>query len=129
MNTIIVKNQKEIDNLPIADVMTRVKIRFGTFKEPAILRDEINYIYFISRNGVAESNGNSIVYAYDKSTVYAYDTSEIHSYSDSVIVVYDNSIVYADEFSNIDANDNSIIHKLSDSVHIELHDNSKMGEI
>ena len=86
MQTIIIKTQSELDNLPTKfDEFTNIEIRSNE-----IIKISVKY-----ENCKVYAYDSSTVYAYGSSTVYAWDTSSIHIfYSTVIIFAYFFSTVY-----------------------------------
>lgn len=109
MEVVVVRNQQELDKVPI-DKKTAVLIAFGGKFEPAVISKKINGIVIINKSYVLEVCKDNIVYASDRSSVTAFD--------DSFVIAFDNSQIDAYGKSVICANDSCKVHIHSEAVTI-----------
>ena len=70
MSVIIVKSQKELDKIPL-DTENKIQIHFGSYWDPAIIKN--------SYKNHVEAYDNSSDEAYDNSSVEAYDNSSVEA--------------------------------------------------
>ena len=100
METIIVKNQKELDavkedddvKIEIRNAEEKIKIK-KKYKQPVyVFGSSLVYAYGSSE---VHSAGSSEVYSYGSSLVYAYESSEVHSAGSSEVYSYGSSEVHA----------------------------------
>lgn len=106
MKEIIVKNQKELDDIPV-DFDGRIKIDFGTQTNKAVIRNKYKYAVFSVGNSSVAACGNSSVAAWDNSSVEAWDNSSVEARGNSSVEALGNSTVMALRNSTVMALENS----------------------
>ena len=130
LEEITVKNQEELNDIPL-DFKGRIYIKFGTYSNPAIVRNSYYYSVRACDNSTVEAYDNSTVEACDNSTVEAYDNSTVKAcgnstvkaYDNSTVIAYDNSTVIACGNSTVRACGNSTVRAYNNST-VEAYDNS-----
>ena len=100
IDEIIVKNQKELDAIPV-DFAGRISIKFGTYFKPAIVSKR----YYLS----VVAWGNSSVVAWGNSSVVARENSSVEAWGNSSVVARENSSVVARGNSSVVARGNSSV--------------------
>ena len=108
LEEITVKSQKELDDIPL-DFKGRIYIEFGTYSNPAIVKNQYYYTVEAYDNSTVEARGNSTVRAYNNSTVIAHDNSTVIARGNSTVRAYNNSTVIACDNSTVIACDNSTV--------------------
>ena len=131
MKEIIVKSQKELDDIPVT-YDGRIIVDFGKPYNRAVVKKR--YIgsviatdnsYVVLWNGSSiTAKGNSRVDAYDNSVVIAKDNSCVSSTENSVVKAFDNSYVEATGNSSVLAQGNSIVEANMHSSVIALDDST-----
>ena len=116
MSVIIVKSQKELDKIPL-DTENKIQIHFGSYWEPAIIKNSYKNHVIVIDNSSVVACGHSSVEAHDNSSVEAHDNSSVVVCGHSSVVAYDNSSVVVCGHSSVEAQDNSSV---------EAHDNSSV---
>ena len=124
MKEIIVKNQKELDDIPV-DFDGRIKIDFGVQTNKAVIRNKYKYAVFSVGNSTVEARDNSTVMAWGNSTVMAWDNSTVEAWGNSTVMARDNSTVMARDNSTVEAWDNSTVEAWGNST-VEARDNSSV---
>ena len=94
MKEIIVKNQKELDAIPV-DFDGVIKIDFGTQINKAVIRNTYKYTVVTIKNSSVEAWGNSSVEARDNSSVVAWDNSSVEARGNSSVVAMGNGRIKA----------------------------------
>jgi len=111
MKIIVVKNQKEFDNLPKKfDEYTRIEIR----SVRSVFKIKINFKTGNSSvvawgNSSVEARGNSSVEARGNSSVEAWENSSVEAWENSSVVAWGNSSVVATGNSSVVAWENSSV--------------------
>jgi len=109
MATIVVKTQKEFDQLPESfKELTSIEIRSD--------KDLTIVVKKTPGNSTVWAYGNSTVAAYGSSTVRAYDSSTVAAYNSSAVWAYDSSTVYAYNSSAVWAYDSSTVWACNSST-------------
>ena len=108
LEEITVKNQEELNDIPL-DFKGRIYIKFGTYSNPAIVRNSYYYSVRACDNSTVEAYDNSTVEACDNSTVEAYDNSTVRACGNSTVRAYNNSTVRACDNSTVRAYNNSTV--------------------
>ena len=108
MNEIIVKSQKELDELPI-DYNGRIMIEFGTPYDRAVVNRRFKFSVVAWGNSSVVAWGNSSVEAMGNSSVEAMGNSSVVARDNSSVVAWGNSSVVARGNSSVEAWDNSSV--------------------
>jgi hypothetical protein len=123
MKTIIIKTQKEFDELPDSfEEFTRIEIRSS--EAITIKNNKLNSVvtaYNSSKVTAYNSStvtacNSSIVRAYDSSKVTAYDSSKVYACNSSIVRAYDSSTVTACNSSIVRAYDSSTVTAYDSSI-------------
>ena len=122
LEEITVKNQEELNDIPL-DFKGRIYIKFGTYSNPAIVRNSYYYSVRACDNSTVEAYDNSTVEACDNSTVEAYDNSTVKACGNSTVKAYDNSTVIAYDNSTVIACGNSTVRACGNST-VRAYNNS-----
>ena len=94
LSEISVKTQEELDMIPL-DFKGRIYIEFGTYYDPAIVRNKYYYRVEACGNSSVEACGNSSVVAWENSSVVAWGISSVVARGNSSVVACGNSSVVA----------------------------------
>ena len=108
LNDITVKSQDELDAIPL-DFKGRIYIQFGTYYNPAIVRNKYYRTVVARDNSSVEAWDNSSVEAWDNSSVVAWDNSSVVACGNSSVVAWGNSSVVAWDNSSVVACGNSSV--------------------
>ena len=112
MNEIIVKSQKELDELPI-DYNGRIVIEFGTPYDRAVVNRRFKFSVVARGSSSVEARDNSSVVACGNSSVVACGNSSVVAWGNSSVVAWDNSSVVAQ--ANTQVTDRSHSHDIKTS--------------
>ncbi len=105
MKEIEINSQAELDALPV-DYNGRIFLKFGTYSEPAIIRNRTNIVLrenssallwgnssaVLYGNSIAELRGNSIAELYGNSSAVLRENSIAELWENSIAVLWENSI-------------------------------------
>lgn len=115
--SIVVKSQAELDKIPL-DTNKQICIEFGTWNNPAIVKNK----YPCS----VVAKGNSRVVARKNSFIVAYDNSSVTACNNSSVAAFDSSLIEANENSSIKAYGNvQVVDKLLSEGSIQLLGNAQ----
>ena len=130
LKEITVKSQEELDKIPL-DFKGKIYIEFGTYFDPAIIRNKYYYNVVARGNSSVEARGNSSVEAWGNSSVEAWGNSHVEAQENSHVVASENSHVVAQENSHVVAWGNSHVVARGNShvkawgnSHVEAQENS-----
>ncbi len=122
--SITVKSQAELDRIPL-DCNEIIYIEFGTYYNPAIVRDKYKYSVVARENSSVVAWGNSSVVAWENSSVVAWENSSVVAWGNSSVVAWGNSSVEARENSSVEAWGNSSVVARGNSS-VEARKNSSV---
>ena len=131
---IVVKSQKELDDIPL-DFKGRIYIEFGGPFNRAVVRNKYYYKVVARGNSSVEARGNSSVEAWENSSVVAWGNSSVEAWENSSVEAWENSSVEARENSSVvawgnssvDGNGNSQINDRSNNnAKIKISGNSRI---
>ena len=108
LTEITVKNQKELDDIPL-DFRGRIYIEFGTTWDRAIVKNKYYYSVEARENSSVVAWGNSSVVAWGNSSVEARENSSVEARENSSVEAWENSSVVARENSSVEARENSSV--------------------
>ena len=94
MEYIEITSQQQLGELPL-DYNGRIRIKFGTPDDRAIIRHRYKYLVEACDNSSVVAGGNSSVVARENSRVEAFDNSNVVARDNSSVVACDNSSVVA----------------------------------
>ena len=106
--SITVKSQAELDRIPL-DCNEVIYIEFGTYFNPAIVRNKYKYSVVARENSSVEARENSSVVARENSSVEARENSSVEAWENSSVEAWENSSVEAWENSSVVAWENSSV--------------------
>ena len=124
LSEITVKSQEELDLIPL-DFKGRIYVEFGTFYNPAIVRNHYYYRVEAWENSSVVARGNSSVEARENSSVVARENSSVEARENSSVVAWENSSVEARENSSVVAWENSSVVAWENSS-VEARENSSV---
>ena len=108
LNDITVKSQDELDAIPL-DFKGRIYIQFGTYSNPAIVRNKYYRTVVSRENSSVVAWENSSVVARENSSVVAFGNSSVEARGNSSVEAWENSSVVARENSSVEAWGNSSV--------------------
>ena len=125
--SIIVKTQAELDRIPL-DTKEQIYIEFGTYGNPAIVKNGYLHSVVAIGDSFVRAMGNSFVTAKENSFVIAYNNSSVEAWDNSFVRARGNSSVTAYDNSYVAAFGNSSVKAWGDSS-VKAYGNSSVDRL